>query len=335
MPPYIAVFIQNIGDKENPYVFAGTETNGKLISDVFDHGINHQCVTQSISIQRRRKDEKSFTRILNLNGVSARFIYTDCRLVYRCDEYDLGPYWYRSPMSIVMNLKEEHKAKKRMAGKLLLGHIRYEWIKEIAYVDRSIRVVYRDMEDTTYFIETSFDQSVDTSQLANDILHRACRYLLALTDQKDEEEYTFYTTYCEEVIPPIPGKELSRILFPTSYMAPYGKEYRPLIYEAVQKKSLAPMNPALDRVVGAADNAAASLNESASPFRSYTQTLDAANGVTSLSPTEEGPTDVTSSSEGDENNPLLKEYKELLDAGVISEQVYNDKKAEILKQNQE
>ena len=348
MPPYIAVFIQNIGDKENPYVFAGTETNGKLISDVFDHGINHQCVTQSITIQRRRKTDQAFSSILKLENISARFIYTDCRVVYRCDEYDLGPTWSRSPMSGVMNYKEERKAHKRMAGKILLGHVRYEWIKEIAYIERALRVVYRDMEDTTYFIEAAFDQAVDTSVLANDMLHRACRYLLALTDQKDAEEMAFYTRFSEEVIPPTPGKELSRIIFPTSYMAPFGKEYRPLIYEPVQRKSFAvPMNPEIDRVVGAAD----SIAENAPAYPTSGDTAGAAylnqqtaagygmNPVPSMdapSAQQVMPQTPYNADAGQvapsmtEPSGLLKEYEDLLAAGVISEEEFNKRKEALL-----
>ena len=158
----------------------------------------------------------------------------------------------------------------------------------------------------------------------------------------------FYTRFSEEVIPPTPGKELSRIIFPTSYMAPFGKEYRPLIYEPVQRKSFAvPMNPEIDRVVGAAD----SIAENAPAYPTSGDTAGAAylnqqtaagygmNPVPSMdapSAQQVMPQTPYNADAGQvapsmtEPSGLLKEYEDLLAAGVISEEEFNKRKEALL-----
>lgn len=296
MPPYVSVFVQNIGDKQLSYVFAGTENDGKLIADVFDHGTSQQCVARMISIQRRRKNENAFTEILKISGVEVRVIYTDCRVVFRCDKYDVGSTWSRAPMAFYMNHRSQKAAKKRMAGKVLLGHIRYEWLKEIAYIDRSIRFVYRDMEDTTYFVETVFDQNIDTSAVSNEILHRACRFLLSFRDEKDDTEICFLNKFSVEPIIHTPEKGFSIVAFPSSYLAPDGKAYRPLIYDRARDNTSNPSARVLPEET-VSDNSIA----------------DGLEGIS------------------DEKRIRIKEYEDLMKAGIITEQLFISKKNDILK----
>lgn len=239
MSEYQAIIIQQIGDKENPYAYAGSDSNGNTIEDQFDHGMSHGAVANGITVHRKRQGDNGFAEILRANEVEVTMTVTDCRVIYRCDKYDKGDKWSGGLSAVALNAIERARANKRTAGKVLLGHIRYEWIAEILYLsknkngffdydDFSVSLVYQTTDKTTYLVTTKFQKGMDTSFIANEILHAASKYRLAMQDEKGETEIEFFTKYSEESIPKQSDqKKDSFIRFPNHYYAPRGAQNRP------------------------------------------------------------------------------------------------------------
>lgn len=239
MSAYQAIIIQNIGDQESPYAFAGTDTNGYTVEDPFDHGMSHKAMARAITIYRKRSTESEFSQILRDSDINLEMTITDCRVIYRCDKYDKGSTWSGGLTALALNAVERAVANKKTAGKVMLGHIRYEWIREIAYIAKekngfldsdiyAIRIIYMDTEKTRYMVETTFNKGMDTAFIANEILHSASKYRLAMKDDKEEKELEFFGRYSSENIKKSDDvKNFSTVLFPNHYFAPRGKENRP------------------------------------------------------------------------------------------------------------
>lgn len=234
-----AIVIQDLGDHEDPYFFAGTDENGNTVEEPHDHGLSHKFTANAISVQMKRDGENTFKEILSDLSVELEMTITDSRVIYRCDKYDKGSRWSGGLTALALNAASKAAANRRSAGKVLLGHIRYEWIYAITYIHKpkkgllnlgnmQVCVYYKDKENNTYYADTIFEGDSDTTHMANEILHRACRYRLAMTDEKSEKDISFFTKYSTENITVNPNeKEQSTIIFPSYYPAPFGQKNRP------------------------------------------------------------------------------------------------------------
>ena len=240
MAEYQAIIIQQIGDQEQPYAYATSDSNGNTVEDKFDHGMSHGAVANGIMVYKKGQNDSQFVEVLRDTEVEITMTVTDCRVIYRCDKYDKGDRkWSGGLTAVALNAYEKSKANKRSAGKVLLGHIRYEWISEIQYLsknkngffdydDFSVSLVYKNSNKTTYIVKAKFNKGMDTAFIANEILHAASKYRLAMQDEKGDREIEFFEKYSEENIPKQSDpKEESFIRFPNHYYAPRGEQNRP------------------------------------------------------------------------------------------------------------
>ncbi len=241
IPEFKAIVLQKIGDSSKPYAYAGTDENGNLIEDPLDHGLNHRVTAKRIDFYRKRPSDEKYLLTASLKDIEVEMTVTDCRVIYRCDDYDKGDgKWSGGLTAVALNAYEKSKGRKRSAGKTLLGHIRYEWIREILYTEyRSQRLlesdlyelglIYMDKQKNLYIVEVSFGRGMETSFLANEILHKTCRYRLNMQDEKDETEQAFLSKYLTGSISQNSDpKDYSSIRIPASYYGSYGSANRPV-----------------------------------------------------------------------------------------------------------
>lgn len=211
---------------------AVSDENGRLIEEAFDHGLNHKVTATTIKIARRQKGEQEFTSVFYDSAVEVDFYVTDCRLAYTCLKYDKGARWSGGLTAAALNAIEKAKANKRSAGKMLIGHIRYEWVKEVLYIchkkekmfdsdDYHLLVMYTDNDSSLWYVDLAFAKGTDTFFLANEIVHNVCRYRAAMKDEKEDKETSFFSEYLTKDVPESNNsKEYKGIRVPTAYIAP-------------------------------------------------------------------------------------------------------------------
>ena len=246
MASYNALIIQTQGVSVSPYLYAELETDGYLKVDEFDHAPVKRYSAKAMRVYSKRAGESSYTRILSVKDAPMDVIVTDCRVVFRCNHYDNNVVdWKGGLAAAALNAIEDRKLKKRTSGKALIGHVRYEWIRELGYSGKNkdgkqapdsfcIRVVYADMENTRFLIEAAFSVGENTSEIANLILKKTCRFRLAMKNGYKNKE--FFEKYQKETIEEKPDTDYYRILFPNSFHAPDGEKCRPEAFEAEKEK---------------------------------------------------------------------------------------------------
>ncbi len=255
---YSAIKIPEIGQNVDPFVDAATDSAGNLIEEPYDHGLRHKVTATRLQILRRAAGASEFEMLLFVPEIELEVYITDSRVAYRCLKYDKGDRkWSGGLTALALNAYERAKADRRSAGTVLLGHIRYEWLREIQYSDYHkqkwyesndfrIRLIYKDADQATWVVETCFGNEIDTAFLANEILHRAARYRLAMTDEK-QEKLIEYTKKCLNTTIPRsdnPKEKYSSCSLMYSYFAPGGEEYRPPLDGAANTRTAASVVPA-------------------------------------------------------------------------------------------
>jgi len=231
-----AVCISEIGDQSNPYIYPTTDDMCNLGEEKWDNGLNNVITAKSILVQKKLKGTDNYVQVLHAMDINIDFYVTDSRVVLLCKKYDKGGGWYGGIGALVANAGSKIMAAARSKGKVLLGQVRYEWIAMLSYqrkvswlTEESIQVYYKDNDGTYWCISLNFKKGTDTEFLANNILHRACKYRLAMNDEKGEKETEFFTKYSTgaNITPNSNPKQYSDCIFPNFYFAPMGEDKRP------------------------------------------------------------------------------------------------------------
>ena len=236
---YCAVNIMEYGDYGWPYVYPGIDEEGRIIEEDADHGLG-MVMAKSIEVARLAKNEDKYKTVLLISDIKMEVYVSDARIIYLCDQYSKGGTWRGGLTAIALTAIERGVAKARTRGKTMAGHIRYEWIKHIMYIrksglltNESLRIVYTDRSGDTWRVEVSFGKDVDSSIIANDIMHRAAFLRTTLNNDDGvvpESSMQFYREHAQAdaVIEHNPAKNtFSVISFPESFKAPVGESRNP------------------------------------------------------------------------------------------------------------
>jgi hypothetical protein len=199
--------------------------------------LNTTVRATTIEICQKEPQGEKFTEVMRGEKIDITVFITDSRVALHCAKYDKGGGWVGDPLSsLVLNAGSKLLAARRRKGKVLLGQIRYEWLKAIGYSRKTgwlssdtIRLFWTDTDEVNWYLDLTFPKNTDTEFMAHDILRRACRYRQEMTDEKDEVELKFYRDYLggTRITPAEDSKNLSFIRFPNHYFAPRGEKNRP------------------------------------------------------------------------------------------------------------
>ena len=236
---YCAVNIMEYGDYDWPYVYPGISQDGRIIEEATDHGLG-MVMAKTIEVSRLAKGESKYKTVMRVSDIKMEVYVTDARVIYLCDQYNKGGTWTGGLTAIALTAIERGVAKARTRGKTMAGHIRYEWIKHIMYIrksgllsNESLRLVYSDRSGNYWQVQVDFDKSVDSSLIANDIMHRAA-YLRANLNNDDgtipESSMQFYREHAQAgaLIEHNPDKNtFSYVTFPESFKAPSAEGRNP------------------------------------------------------------------------------------------------------------
>lgn len=97
------------------------------------------------SVEVQRFDGRRWVLTAQLSSLSIGIFLTPQRLVVHCHKYEKGGGWVGDPVSMLaFNAISKMAAAQRRRGKVLLGHLRHEWISELILVSNRVTMVYQD-----------------------------------------------------------------------------------------------------------------------------------------------------------------------------------------------
>ena len=237
---YRAVNVMEYGSHGWPFVYPDVDENGRIPAEASDHGIGAPVIVRTITIKKKPKGAESYQQDLRARDIVLELYVTDARLILVCDKYDKGGTWYGGLTALALTAVERGVASARTIGKTLAGHVRYEWLKQIMYYrksgilsDEQMRIVYKDRAGTQWQIDLVLDKHVDSSLVANDIMHRAAALRKNMRDDDgdiDEASRDWYTQHAHPAakIPHNDAKDtFSYVSFPKNYLAPAGEGLNP------------------------------------------------------------------------------------------------------------
>ncbi|MFT9116323.1 MAG: zinc ribbon domain-containing protein [Sporolactobacillus sp.] len=236
-----AVYISEIGSQQNPFTYAVTDSSGNLIEERWDHGLSNVITATAIRVSRKAPDKQKFERVMEASKLDIDLYVTDSRVALSCKKYKKGGGWYGTGIggmvaALAIDAGSKIIAAATSKGKILLGQIRYEWIYFLGYSHRTgmsghnaVQICYRDSQKNIWLIVLLLKNNADAAFLTNDILHRASKYRLEMTNEKSPEALEFFNKYSagSEITPNADPKGSSVITFPHYYFAPNGEDKRP------------------------------------------------------------------------------------------------------------
>jgi hypothetical protein len=232
---YSSIGVVKRGTQVNQYMYPLTDLEGRIVPEKWDNGMQNSVTATSYSEKFMAEGvseliERQYHRKLRMDTY-----ITDSRVTFSCTNYN------RDGLDIwlLFGIPQLIWRAASRRGKVLAGHIRYEWISEIYYSnktgilsDETVRLCYEDSDSTIWAVDITLNKNIDSAFIANNILQRACRYRLAMQDEKSPELMEFLTTYSKGgEIPPSNDskKQMSGVLFPNYYLAPTGENKRPIL----------------------------------------------------------------------------------------------------------
>lgn len=151
---YPAITIRAYGDRSYPEYYPQIDEKGYFIPEP------GESAAVSASFTNLQVSQNSKIIFESEHGLDGKLFITDTRIVLMCDDYESGQFlWAGNPLiTVIASAASSAAAKSRTVGKVLTGHVRYEWLKDIvstsekllfSLTDETIVVNYQDPFDAT------------------------------------------------------------------------------------------------------------------------------------------------------------------------------------------
>lgn len=161
---YSAICVKAYGDRSYPEYYPQIDEKGHFIPEPGDNGAVSADFTNLKLVQNGQ------TVFESEHGLDGKLFITDSRLVVMCEEYEsAGFLWIGNPLlTVIAGIASSEMAKNRTAGKVLTGHVRFEWIESVVpqsekillgLVDESLVITYRDPFDSECTLAISLKNS--------------------------------------------------------------------------------------------------------------------------------------------------------------------------------
>lgn len=132
----------------------------------------------------------TFRETVRVSDIDLSVFVTDSRIAVACSKYDKGGGWVGwgvagFAMAVTANAVSKVRAARRRRGRMLVGHVRYEWLGTIVAKDRtgmfgrnSLRMPFSDplLGGHLMCVDLQLDKHEPASALASDIAARARRH---------------------------------------------------------------------------------------------------------------------------------------------------------------
>jgi zinc-ribbon domain len=179
--------------------------------------------------------------LIKLREVRIDVYITDGRIALACEKYDKGGGWTGFGVGGVLvaataNAVSKARAASRSRGKVLVGQVRYPWVKAVGATSKTgfatneaIRIEYAEKSGGSVvrkMLELTLPKNVDATLVAQDIARRVASYRLANTpDLKPENRASFAAlSQGPALLQPEP-KKFAFYQMPTFFYAGAGTAY--------------------------------------------------------------------------------------------------------------
>jgi hypothetical protein len=158
---------------------------------------------------------------------------SDARLALACSKFDKGSTWWGiggggATAALVFTAVSKARAAHRRKGKLLMGQVRYPWLKNVGFTSKrdwktneTIRlnlIENTSGTDRELVLDLILPKNVDACEVARAIAQRAARYRLDFTDVPDDRRERFEALVtCGPIAPEIGRFAMYRL--PTFFKA--------------------------------------------------------------------------------------------------------------------
>jgi hypothetical protein len=184
---------------------------------------------------------RGLKQIAKLTDVRIDVYITDGRLAMACQKYDKGGGWVGFGgagllIAVTANVVSKARAARRSRGKVLVGHVRYPWLKAVGatsktgfFTSEAIRLEFAQNLTTGIVhsvLELTLPKNTDATQVAQDLIHRAASYRLAHFPEHDAEARAKFTSLSQAPprLRPQPGKFAIQQM-PNYYFAGHGTAF--------------------------------------------------------------------------------------------------------------
>ncbi len=191
------------------YEFPIVGSDGGLTEDEYDHGFKQIAIAKHVELSILRQTE--WEAVLS-EEIGTNLLISDSRIMFCCDRWSSN-------------------------GKILTGHMRYEWISSIGYMkktgrinDESMQIYYKDTDRNNWVVELQLIRNNDVKLTVQEILKRTANYRLKMTDEKNRTENTtaFLSKYAkQESVTSDETNKFIHVPLPSCYDAPEGRDFRP------------------------------------------------------------------------------------------------------------
>ncbi|GHU64973.1 hypothetical protein AGMMS49983_11880 [Clostridia bacterium] len=215
------------------FEYAGADRGGRLIEEPWDFGLQAVAVTNNIKIYSKAAGLGSNLEMSE--DIEITVFVTSSRIAFYCEKYDKGSTWWGigggALIALAITAASKAQAKKRTAGTVMVGHIRYEWLSSIScsrgeawYDDNYIVLGYKDSNKVGWEVRLEFPRKkTNVNVIANQIVRKACFYKLAMKTEKSEREIAEFAEYAQSDLTSFKNLRYS--------YAPGGEEFRPNLNE--------------------------------------------------------------------------------------------------------
>lgn len=137
-----------------------------------------------------------------VSEIKADVLITDARVAVACAKFDKGGGWtgFGTGFVVAMGINAVSKARAahRRRGKMLVGHVRYPWLRSVGFTTKTgflsneeVRLLIMDNtsgQERSVMLDLAFPKTVSASEIARAIAERASRYRLTHDLELGDEE---------------------------------------------------------------------------------------------------------------------------------------------------
>ena len=184
-----------LSDTSSPELIALEEYDGSHVSKLI-----------ATAVQVCEVREGGLKTLVRLREVKIDVYITDGRLALACEKYDKGGGWVGfgggALVAVTANAVSKARAAHRSRGKVLVGHIRYPWLKSVGATSKTgvgsneaIRLEYAEKlpnASVRKVIDLTLPKNIDATLVAQEIARRAVAFRLAnYPTMRDDERAKF------------------------------------------------------------------------------------------------------------------------------------------------